>query len=154
MGGIKEAYITNFANVSKVEATSDKISAITLDGQEKFKRFAFKAGTGQFTSTLNTDPANGTSYVSTDIVLQFNRMETAKRVEMAALSVNELAIIIKDANDTYWFFGKDEPVCASAGDGATGTARGDANRYTITLQDNSKTFPFEVDADIVEALIA
>lgn len=154
MGGIVEAYITNFANVTSIAAEGEKVSAITMVNDEKFKRYAFKAGTGQFTSTLNTDPVNGTSYVSTDILLQFNRMETSKRVEMAALAVNELAMIVKDANGKYWYFGKDEPVCASAGDGQTGTARGDANRYTITLQDNSKTFPYEVDETIVAALIA
>ena len=46
-----------------------------------------------------------------------------------------------------------EPVNASAGDGQTGTARSDANRYTITLQDNSLEMPFEVDAAIVDALV-
>lgn len=153
MGGIAEVYIANFDDVSTVTATDEKISAITMAASAKFKKYAFRKGTGSFTSTLNVDAANGISYVSTDIVLQFNRMETTKRVEMAALAVNELVVIVKDANGLYWYFGKDEPVTASAGDGATGTARGDANRYTITLQDNAKTFPMEVKADIVEPLV-
>lgn len=153
MGGIAEVYIANFDDVSTVAVTDEKISAITMAASAKFKKYAFRKGTGSFTSTLNVDAANGISYVSTDIVLQFNRMETSKRVEMAALAVNELVVIVKDANGVYWYFGKDEPVTASAGDGATGTARGDANRYTITLQDNAKTFPMEVKADIVEPLV-
>ena len=153
MGGIAEVYIANFDDVSTVTVTDEKISAITMAASAKFRKYAFRKGTGSFTSTLNVDAANGISYVSTDIVLQFNRMETTKRVEMAALAVNELVVIVKDANGVYWYFGKDEPVTASAGDGATGTARGDANRYTITLQDNAKTFPMEVKADIVEPLV-
>ena len=80
-------------------------------------------------------------------------METAKRVEISALAVNDLVAIVKDANGIYWYLGYDEPVNASAGDGQTGTARGDANRYTITLQDNSKEMPMEVDSTIVAALI-
>ena len=72
---------------------------------------------------------------------------------MSALAVNELVAIVKDANGVYWYLGMDEAIAATAGDGATGTARGDGNRYTITLQDTSSTFPFEVEASVVEGLI-
>ena len=91
--------------------------------------------------------------MTTDLLLQFNRMETTKRVEMSALAVNDLVAIVKDANGIYWYLGYDEPVNASAGDGQTGTARGDANRYTITLQDNSKEMPMEVGASIIDGLL-
>ena len=60
---------------------------------------------------------------------------------------------VKDANGIYWYLGYDEPVNASAADGQTGTARGDANRYTITLQDNSKEMPMEVEASIIDGLL-
>ena len=80
-------------------------------------------------------------------------METQKRVEITALALGDLVCIVKDANGKYWYLGKDEPVNASAGDGQTGTARGDANRYTITLHDESREMPYEVDASIVDALI-
>ena len=91
--------------------------------------------------------------LTTDLVLQFLKMDTAKRIEMSALSVNELVAIVKDANGIYWYLGMDEAISATAGDGATGTARGDGNRYTITLQDNSSTFPYEVDSTIIAGLI-
>ena len=91
--------------------------------------------------------------MTTDLLLQFNRMETTKRVEISALAVNDLVAIVKDANGVYWYLGYDEPVNASAGDGQTGTARGDANRYTITLQDNSKEMPMEVEASIIDGLL-
>jgi hypothetical protein len=81
-------------------------------------------------------------------------MQTQARVEITALAMGDLAVIVKDANGKYWYLGKDEPVNASAGDGQTGTARGDANRYTITLQDESKEMPYEVDSSIVDALVA
>lgn len=152
MGGIVEALIINYDDIQSVTADGDQISAITLAAQAAFKMYYFKRNTSQFTSTLNVDPTTGVNYVSTDIVLQFNRMDTAKRIEMAALSVNELAMIVRDANGKYWFFGKDEPVSATAGDGQTGTARTDGNRYTITLQDNSQSWPMEVPANVVSGL--
>lgn len=144
MGGIAEAYIANREDVTGVTVSEDKVTAITMKESAKFKKYYFKPQTGSFTSTLTVNPQNGTNYVSTDIVLQFNRMETTKRVEIAALSVNDLVLIVKDANGVYWYFGYDNPVNASAGDGQTGTARDDGNRYQITLQDTSETWPYEV----------
>jgi hypothetical protein len=154
MGGIVEAHAINKEYVAKIEETEGKISAITLEDSQKFKSFYFNRNTGSMTSTYTLDPSTGVRYVTTDLVLQFNRMETAKRIEMTALAQNELVLIVKDANGKYWLLGKDEPVMATAGEGMTGTARGDRNGYGITLQDTSLEMPFEVDETIVSALIA
>ena len=153
MGGIVEVLIANFDDVTAVTITDGIISAITMATSAKFKRYSFSKNTGSLTSTYTLDNASGVKFVTTDLLLQFNRMETSKRVEISALAIADLAVICKDANGKYWYLGKDEPVNASAGDGQTGTARADANRYTITLQDNSAEMPYEVDADIVDALI-
>ena len=154
MGGIVEALIANFADVSSLSVTDNKISTISMASSAKFKRYSFAKNTGNLTSTYNLDPASGVRYVSSELLLQFNRMETTKRVEITALALGDLAVIVKDANGKYWYLGKDAPVNASAGDGQTGTARGDANRYTITLQDESLEMPYEVDSSIVDALVA
>lgn len=153
MGGITEVLLANREDVSAVTADTGKITEITMASTAKFKRYTFARNTGSMTSTYTIDQASGVRYVTTDLLLQFNRMETAKRVEISALAVNDLVAIVKDANGIYWYLGYDEPVNASAGDGQTGTARGDANRYTITLQDNSKEMPMEVDSTIIAALI-
>ena len=154
MGGILEVYIANFDDVTAATVTDGMISTISMAASAKFKKYLFAKNTGSISSTYNLDPASGVRYVTTDLLLQFNRMETAKRVEITALALGDLVVIAKDANGKYWYLGKDEPVNASAGDGQTGTARSDANRYTITLQDNSKEMPFEVDPSIVDALVA
>lgn len=153
MGGIVEVYIANFDDVSAITVTTNVISAITMASSAKFKKYAFPKNTGSLTSTYNIDVASGTKFVTSDLLLQFNRMETTKRIELAALAVGDLAVICKDANGKYWYLGYDEPVNASAADGQTGTARSDANRYTITLQDNSKELPIEVSSSVIETVI-
>ena len=153
MGGIVEVLIANHADVSSVAVSDGMIGTITMAQSAKFKRYNFAKNTGSLTSTYTLDPASGVKYVTTDLLLQFNRMETSKRVEITALALGDLVVICKDANGKYWYLGKDEPVNASAGDGQTGTARSDANRYTITLEDNSLEMPYEVDASIVDALV-
>lgn len=153
MGGIVEAYAINKEHIGEMTLAEGIVTAITLADGEKFKTFSFARNTGSMTSTYTSDPATGVRYVTTDLVLQFNRMETAKRVEIMALAQNELCLVVKDANGKYWLLGKDEPVMATGAEGVTGTARGDRNGYSITLQDTSLEMPYEVDAKAVSALV-
>lgn len=152
-GGIVAVYIANHADVNSLTVTDGKISTITMATGKKFKEYAFPKNTGNLTSTYTLDPASGVKYVTSDLLLQFNRMETTKRVEITALALGDLAVICKDANGSYWYLGYDEPVNASAGDGQTGTARSDANRYTITLEDTSAEMPYEVDDSIISGIV-
>lgn len=153
-GGILEVLAANFSDVENVEASEGKITAISMADGAKFVKYGFAKNTGSMTSTYTIALENGTRYVATDLVLVFNRMETSKRIEITALAQNDLVLIVKDANGKYWYLGKDEPVNATAGDGMSGTARGDRNGYSITLQDNAAEMPFEVDESIIASLVA
>ena len=144
MGGIVEVYIANHSDVSAVTVTSGQVTAISMASSAKFHKYAFPRNTGSLSSNYQIDDAAGSKFVQSDLVLQFNRMDTTKRVEISALAQGELAVIVKDANGSYWYLGLDAPVKASAGDGLTGTARADRNGYSITLQDNSLEMPANV----------
>ena len=153
-GGIVEALVANYDDVVSFTLTSGVITGITMDTGKMFKAYAFPKNTGSLTSTYTIDAASGVKYVTSQLLLQFNRMNTTARVELTALSLADLRVIVKDANGLYWFLGYDEPVNASAGDGQTGTARSDANRYTITLEDTSAEMPMEVDDSIIAGISA
>lgn len=151
IGGINEVYIANYEDVVSVQYSTDnsEITGITMASDAKFKKYWFRKGTGSLTKTLNISES-GSNFVQSDLVLQFDKMETRKRIEMAALAVGDLAVLVKDANGVVWFLGEQSAVRASAGDGQTGTARADGNRYTITLQDENASFPKAVTADLSE----
>ena len=153
MGGILEVLIANADDVTGVTLSEGIISTVSMATSAKFKRYTFAKNTGSLTSTYTLDPASGVKYVTSELLLQFNRMETQKRVEITALALGDLVCIVKDANGKYWYLGYDEPVAASAGDGQTGTARGDGNRYSITLRDTSTSWPYEVDGSIIAGLL-
>lgn len=141
IGGLSKVWIAPYtAGAATVD--SDKISAIS--NIAAFKGYEFSRNTASMTSTLNKDLTNGTSYVSTEIVLQFNRMETAKRIEVEALSVGDLQIIVRDNNGIYWFLGYDAPVEATTGTAQTGAAKTDGNFYNITFTDESFEYPYEI----------
>lgn len=155
LGGIKQVWITQYDNVKSVTVDDEtkQISAITLEADAKWYNYQFRKGTGSLTSTLNVDETAGTNYVSNELALVFTKMETAKRVEIAALSIGQLAVVVEDSNGKYWFLGKDDYVSASAGTGVTGTAKGDQNAYTLTLATDSESYPYELSAEAIQSVV-
>ena len=154
VGGIAQVLLANFDDVTGVTVSDDIITAISMANSAKFKKYDFRPNTGSMTSTMQRNLENGSLYWQTDLILAFSKMETVKRIEINAMAINDMVAIVKDMNGKYWYLGKDEPIIATAGDGQTGTARADRNGYGITLQDNSRQTPFEVDESIIDALIA
>ena len=115
MGGIIEVAIANY-DPAIFTLSTNNVSA-NVETPVKWYGFRFRKGTSSMTSTLNIDDANGVNYVSTELTMIFGKMDTEKRLAIAGLA---------------------------AGEGVTGTARGDGNHYSITLLDNATTFPYEV----------
>lgn len=151
-GGIKEVYVALYDDVASVsvDSTSHKITGITMENSGvTFHEYKLLKSTGGLTSTLNTNETS-TSYFTNEVTLQFMKMETSKRMEIMALMMSACVVIVKDANNKYWYLGKDNYVECSAGSATTGTAASDANHYELTLSDTSAELPYEVDETVME----
>lgn len=153
MGGIKTVYLANFGDVTVTKGEGDVIDNITMASGATFKAYQFRRGTSSMNSELTADETNGLNYVTTTINLVFTKMETAKRVEMSALSIAQLAVIVLDNNGIYWYCTPDDYASASAGTGETGTAKGDRNAYTLTLTTENTTYPIEISEEKVLEII-
>lgn len=167
VGGIVEVYITNYPDAGKIftmknaEGTeeTDIVKAVSaeadVDAAVKWYKFSFRKGTSYMNSTLTVDDANGVNYVTTELQMLFSKMEINKRVSISALTLGEFNIVVKDSNGYYWALGVSEAVTVSAGDGQTGTAKSDSNRYSITLTDDCPVFPLPLTNgdDVAEAAI-
>lgn len=154
-GGIKELYLIDEASVGEItyDTEGKKITAINILDDAKFKTYRFRKGTSSMTSTMNTDEAAGTLSVQTNVELQFSKMETSKRLEIMGMCLGSMKGIVLDNNGIYWFLGADAPISATAATGVTGTAFSDFGGYTVTLTDDSKEFPFEIDKEAIADLI-
>lgn len=150
LGGIKKIWV---APSESLEYTLND-GVIVPSKTETFKVFNFRRNVSSMTSNLQTSETSGNSF-QTDVVLQFMKQETAKRVELMALFMGTNKVIVLDGNGKYWALGKDYPVEASAGDAVTGTAATDLNGYDITLTDYSAELPYEItDETTIAALEA
>lgn len=143
MGGIKKVWLAEFMEgAATMSGETGMIGSINSGAT--FHEYYFRKNTGSMTSTLNVDPANGVNYVSTELSLVFTKMETVKRIEMSALVLADAMAVVEDANGKRWFLGFDNPISATSATGETGVAKGDGNKYTLVLTDESSTFPYEL----------
>lgn len=155
MGGIKEVYITTATDVKKVELTEagDAIMSIEMVAGKQWKTYKFRKGTANMTSTASSDETIGNFSVTTELALQFSKMETQKRLEIMSMCLEDVVVIVRDFNGLYWYLGYDFPVTVTAATAQTGTAATDLNGYNITLSDTSAELPFEVPATLIEGWI-
>lgn len=154
LGGIKRVYIALYADGMFTVGESGETEVVTsIKSGVTWYSYDFKPQTSNFTSTLTKTDAGG-SYVETDINLVFSRMDSAKRIEMNALALDDMAVVAVDNNGEYHAFGRWLPVTASAGTGETGTAYGDSNNYSVTLHAADRDFAPMLSDAAKEALEA
>lgn len=152
MGGIQKVWITCSDNIGTTTVTNNIVSAITLaPTTAKWYLYEFEGETGSVTTTINKGENNGTLYYSSEITLQFAKQDAAKRLEIASLAVNKMAVIVEDSNGIKTYYGvlagdKDGgvgyPVTLSSGTAESGTAFGDFNGYNITLSYKGNKMPY------------
>lgn len=170
IGGIKRVWLTRYSDVELVQGKTATIGDITetVDGSTitlgkgvtainlktgaEWHPYEFRKNTGSLTSTLNVDEENGNNYITSELSLVFSKMETRKRMEIAALTVGAVVAVVEDSNGKFWLLGYEDYVSASAGTGETGTAKEDRNAYTITLSTDSTEWPYELSAAAIASV--
>jgi len=154
-GGVKEIYICDAADVASytIDGTTKKVTAITMEAGKTFKTYQLRKQTASMVTTVNTDDTAGTTYFSTDVIFNIPKMEAAKRLELLALAVGNMAVIVRDNNDIYWALGLDFPVSLTAGSAGTGTNWGDANAYSYTLNEMNRVAPYEITSTVIAAIV-
>lgn len=173
VGGIQVVYLIPYDRIASVitsntgagtdaEVSNGQVTGFTYydasgntaETTDAWVQYKFRKNTGSMTSNLNLDETNGVSYIETDLVMMFSKMETRKRTEMVALAKGEVACLVKDSNGLYWFLGYNEGVTTNAGVGQTGQQKTDGNYYQVTLRDSSEDYPYEVAKSLGDSIAA
>lgn len=145
LAGIKKVYITywNDADVSgAIDYSAHTISAVTLSTGVTFYEYDFARNTSSLNSVLTKDDANGTRYYTNTLELVFNKLTSAKHLEVMALAAEKLAAIVVDNNDKMWYLGADAYVSGVSEEAGTGASADDRNGYTVTIEGTSAYLPF------------
>lgn len=123
VGGVAKVWLADF---SEIRWTIDSNHLATPDATTSFKVYNLRKGAASMTSTLAVND-NAGSYFTTEVAMQFLKMENAKRLEVMAMLMGQCTGVVKDRNGKYWAIGVENPLEGSAGTGETGTAASDAN---------------------------
>lgn len=158
IGGIKEVYITELANVTASTEVSGVVTAITKATGKRFWKYSLVRETSNATETITANEQNGTLYYAQQVQIILNKRQASVRNEVMLLAKNTglIIIVVENAvtgsNNKAWMFGKTQGLQLTAGTSETGTAWGDRNGYTLPFAGNEPELAPEVDYSLIAAL--
>lgn len=153
VGGVAEIYLTEFANVAGITASSGTITAMNCSGGKKFWTFQLEKENGQFTQTPQRSVENGTLHYEQSVSFTIKgKMTAARRNALHILLQNRLMCIVKDNNGNYQVAGQVNGLDVTGAEGTTGKAFGDMNGYSLTLTGKEASPANFLTASLITAL--
>ena len=155
VGGIKNLYITEQANVTAVtENASGYVTAITLSAGKKYFKYALEPrGANSTTNNINTDPKVGTVGYEQTIAATFLKMAYETQFKLQQIIKNRCSILVEMKSGQFFIFGSSFGMECTGGTGTSGAALNEFNGYSLTWAGMEKTFSQEVDSAIIAALL-
>tara|TARA_R110002167_G_scaffold47475_2_gene140575 strand:- start:10 stop:573 length:564 start_codon:yes stop_codon:yes gene_type:complete len=145
IGGIKTIFIANhdlFTTGVVIDPTipsSGEISALpSITPALTVYRYELSQGVGDFIETITSSVENGTVFWEQVVNISLMQLTAADRLELQNVAQTRLALFVLDNNDNIWMVGQYDSAELTAGTAATGTAKGDANGYTLTFTASEK----------------
>jgi hypothetical protein len=156
-GGIANIYILSGSIDSVTDASEGLIQ--TISGSGEFFKFELFRQTSDFTEAITSTPENGTVFYEQTVNAVFFKLQSATRNQVKVLAQNpNLKVIVETNNGTvdgvgrYWLLGEDRGMQLLSGTGATGTAFGDLNGYTLTFTGQEPNPASEISGSLAGAL--
>jgi len=155
-GGVFKVYIANGPVESFTVSGANKVDSMVINsvGVVDTDWFVFELPkqVASFTETVNVSQETGTIFYDQQLTLIFNKMTTAKRDQLRLMAeANAMVVAFEDLNGRYWLLGLERGAFVNTGTTETGTAYGDRNGYTITLQGLETKPVYEIDPTVVGA---
>ena len=156
-GGIANLYILSGSITSVTDASEGLISGITGSGE--FYKFELFRQTSDFSEAITSTPENGTVFYEQTLNAVFFKLQSSTRNQVKVLAQNpNLKVVVETNNGTvdgvgrYWLLGEDRGMQLLSGTGATGTAFGDFNGYSLTFTGQEPNPASEISGSLSGAL--
>lgn len=153
LGGAKQLFI--FAGTYVPATVSAGVLTSLNNTSGTWYEFPLVKDTATFTEASTVSSANGTVFYTPEFTATFLKMNAEKRNQLLLLAkARDTRFVYVDANDQWWLVGDERGCTISAMTGTTGTAIGDANSYTVTLQgmEPEMAIPFAVGEDLCDVI--
>ena len=154
-GGVSEIYLINFDDLDTVTLTGGTVSAILTGGTAStFFEYSFRRNTASVAEDLTKDLTTGSLFYTQTAVIVLDKIEKVKRDELMLLDNALIAYIAKHTNGSYWLYGSTDGAYVTTNASTTGTAKTDANGYTITIVAEEAPRAYPVNPAIIPGLLA
>ena len=158
VGGIKELYIIELANVSAITESSGIVTAITKVSGKRFWKYAQVRETSNTNETLAGNLQNGTLYYDQSVNIVINNRQATRRNEIMLLAKNNLIIVAVEnqvdssGNNKSFLYGRVNGLQLQTGEAPSGTTWADRNGYTLTFQAQEVELAPEVTYSLLAGL--
>ena len=132
VGGIKHVHIANQSSITYDPVVDGAVATVA----GTFFKYELPINTAQFTETVTSAEATGTTFYTTELTIQLPKLTATLRNELKLLAQARLAVVATDRNGVQWILGYENGVNLTSGTSATGTAMGDLNGLTLTFSTN------------------
>lgn len=152
IGGLKVVYLIETPNISTYTDASGVVTAITKVTGKIFRKYTLIRDTSNFTDVLTVSEQNGTVFAAETLDLIINKMQANTRNEIMLLGRNNLTAVVGDNSGKYFLLGREFGLVLATGTGASGTAWGDRNGYTLAFAGNERELAYEVSSSVITTL--
>lgn len=154
-GGVRSMLICNFDDIVAIGTTGGTaftINTISMTGASGFYPYTFRRNTANFQEDLSKDLTTGSLFYTQTGTIVLDHKDRTKRDELMLLDNALVAVIAEHSDGTYWLYGSGDGMYVTANVSQTGTAKTDANGYTITMVAEEEQRAYPVNPAIIAAL--
>ncbi len=153
LGGVKEIYLIELANISTITEASGTVTAITKVTGKRFWKYQQFKETSEAKEDLKGSTETGGSWSEQTVSLVIPKMQVSVRNEIKTLmQLGAIAAVVKTVEGTSFLYGRENGLTLDEGTAGTGKARSDLNGYTINIAGYEKEPAPIVDATVVSGL--
>ena len=105
IGGIKNVYFIEKANVTGYTKAAGVITALTKAIGKRFWKYELKRNTAELMETEEKVAENGAVTYKQNLKIILNTNTTSLKEELQLLAKNELIAVVEDKNGLYWALG-------------------------------------------------
>ena len=151
IGGIKEVYIMELANVSGITVTSGTVTSLTKATGKRFFKYEQEINTADLSEDGKFSRENGTQYFEQKLSLVFNKYTAAVQQELKLLAQARVVAMVVYQDGTSRYLGYQNGIMVSEGQQTSGKAMGDRNGKTLTFMGEEPNESYFISSGIITA---
>lgn len=160
VGGIKEIRVASYNPTGSFATNgSGTVTAFTgyasgTAGSNAFYRYELTKNTSMLSEALTSSLENGTIFYDQQATFVINKLQVQVRNQLMFMARSRVLAIVTDYNNQSYLIGAENGADLSASTADTGTAFGDRNGYSTTIQGLERFPMYAVSGSILASLTA